>query len=112
MKRYILRFRKVDRDIFEQIKKGEKTIETRAATTRYKNIAAGDILVFVWDNSRLEKVVKKATTFKSVPEMLGRYDIKSIMPDLSTIEEALKQYKSFPGYEEKIKKFGIIALEL
>jgi|SRR3989344_1067207 len=112
MKKYTLRFREVDRHIFEQIRKKEKTVETRAATVKYKDIKKGDGLIFVCGGDKIEKEVKNATLFKSVRMLLRHHGIRNIMPDFSTIKEALKRYKLFPGYEEKIKKFGIIALEL
>ena len=31
---------------------------------------------------------------------------------MKSIEEATKAYHSYPGYEEKIKKFGLIAFKL
>lgn len=112
MNTYTLRFREVDKKTFEQIKNREKTVETRAATEKYRNIKQGDTLLCVCGSKKLEKVVKKTTVFKSIPELLKHHDIKSIMPDISTVEEATKQYYSFPGYREKIEKFGIAAFEL
>jgi len=39
-----LRFRQVNKDIFEAIKSGEKKIETRAATEKFRGVSAGDIV--------------------------------------------------------------------
>ena len=55
MKKYTLRFRKTDKGIFNDIKHGLKTIETRAATDRFRPIKAGDILIFVCGKERFEK---------------------------------------------------------
>lgn len=110
-KTYILRFRQSDKDIFEDILGGRKIVETRAATSRFKNIKAGDVLVFVCGKERFEKKVKKSVIFKNISAMLEKYKIKDIMPRLSTREELEKAYYGFSGYKEKIKKFGLIALE-
>ena len=34
------------------------------------------------------------------------------MPDISSVKELRDAYYSYPNYKEKIKKFGLIALEL
>ena len=112
MEKINLRFREVDRNIFNFIKNGTKTVETRAGTVKFRDIKAGDILVCVCGEDKLEKVIKKATIFKTIPELLKHYDVKSIMPSLSTAEEAIKQWYSFPGYKEKIEEFGLIAFEI
>jgi ASC-1-like (ASCH) protein len=43
--------------------------------------------------------------FKIIP-------FKKIMPSTDTPAEARKIYHSYPGYKEKIKKFGLVAFEL
>ena len=111
MAKHILRFRQTDRGIFENIRNGRKTVETRAATAKFKNITPGDTVVFICGNDRLEKKVKKVGIFKSIPSLLGRYKLKSIMPHLSSEEELKKAYYGFSGYKEKIKKSGLIAIE-
>jgi ASC-1-like (ASCH) protein len=54
-----LRFREVDRGIFEDVLKSEKKIETRAATKKFLNIKPGDTIRCVCGKDRLEKRVKK-----------------------------------------------------
>ena len=108
----ILRFRAVDRDGFNDIKAGRKKIETRAATKKYVEIKAGDILKIVCGKDYLEKKVKKVTIFKSIPDMLKKYRPNKINPKTKTEEELTKMYYSYPNYKEKIKEHGIIAMEL
>lgn len=38
--------------------------------------------------------------------------LKSAFPDLETAEQVRTRYANYPGYEEKIKEFGIIGFEL
>lgn len=109
---YILRFREVNKDTFEAVKKWTKRVETRAATKKYIEIKTGDILQFVCGKDKFEKKVKKAKIFKSITSMLRKYRIKDINPFLKTKAELREKYYSFPGYEEKIKKHGLIAFEL
>ncbi|MDD5145585.1 MAG: hypothetical protein PHF44_01965 [Candidatus Pacebacteria bacterium] len=107
-----LRFRQADRKIFNAIKSGEKRVETRAATTKFLNLKRGDGLRFVCGKDRFEKQVKKFAIFKSIDELVKKYKVKEINPFICSSEDLKKMYYSFPNYKEKIKKYGIIALEL
>ena len=110
MANHIFRFRQSDKNIFDDIRSGRKAVETRAATTKFKNIKPADIVVFVCGKDRFEKEVKSAEIFKDVPSILKKYRVGDIAPRLATEGDLIKMYHSFPGYEEKIKKFGLIAL--
>ena len=112
MKKYTLRFRQVNRDTFEAIRDGRKKVETRAATVKYQNIEAGDVLVLKCGKDILEKVVKKATVFKSFDAILNRYKMNDIDPFAMSVDDFKAAYYSYAGYKEKIKKHGLIALEL
>ena len=112
MNKYTLKFRAVNRDIFLDIKSGKKTVETRAATERYQNIKAGDIIVLVCGEEKFKKKVKKARIFKSITALLKTYPIKKIMPGMATEKEWRQELYNYPDYKEKIQKHGIVALEL
>lgn len=112
MNTYTLRFRSVDRDNFNEIKNGVKTVGTRAASTRYGDIQKGDELVIVCGKERITKKVKRVRHFKSIGSMFKAISLKKIMPWVKSIAEARKIYYSYPGYKEKIEKFGLVALEL
>ncbi len=109
---HILRFRKADKVVFDSIKNGEKTIETRAATAKFRKIKAGDILVFDCARERLEKEVKSVAIYKSTDELAGKVDFRKVMPFVFSVEEMKKVYYSFPNYKEKIAQFGLIAFSL
>ena len=112
MSKYTLKFRATNKSIFLDIKSGKKSVETRAASERYKDIKAGDIVVLVCGKERFGKKVKKARMFKSIKALLKTYPIKKIMPHFSTEKELQNACYSYPGYKEKIQKYGLIALEL
>lgn len=109
---YTLRFRAVDRVIFDAIKDGKKKVETRAATKKYESISQGDILRFVCDNSEFRKEVVTAKKFNSIKSLLDEYKPEDVNPNTKTAEELEKMYYSFSGYREKIKKYGIVAWEI
>ena len=111
-KKIILRFRIVDRDSFDEIRDGLKTVETRAASIRYRDIKKGDIIIIVCGKQRITKQVKRARHFKTIEIMLKTIPLKKIMPSVKSIIEVRKVYYSYPSYKDKIKKFGLVALEL
>lgn len=104
-----LRFREIDRDKFNKIVLGKKSIETRAATIKYKTVNIGDNLIIVCGKSKIKKEVKNIEHYKNVEEMLQKIDYIKVFPDAKSIKDVTKAYNSFPEYEEKIKTNGILA---
>jgi ASC-1-like (ASCH) protein len=112
MKKHILRFRAKDKKNFLELKDGLKCVETRAATERYRKIAKGDILVITCGNLRLEKKVKRVRIFKSVDALTKKIFYRKIMPTALSLSDVKKAYAGYPGYTEKLKKFGVVAWDL
>lgn len=105
-------FAKENREIFEMLMRGEKSVETRAATARYRGIKIGDTLSFACEGNSFEKVVIRTEIFPSVVMLLKKYRPEDINPKLKTVEEIISMYRSFPGYDAKIREHGILAIEL
>jgi len=103
---------KKDKEIFDFLKNNKKKIETRAATVRNSYAKTGDIALFICDKKRLKKKIAKVTHYKTIDALLRKYRPSLINPSVSKVAELKEMYYSFPGYKEKIKKFGILALEL
>lgn len=112
MAKHILTIRGTDRQFFELIKFGEKTIETRAATDKYRRIKAKDILIFKCGKNKLEKAVTRVHHFRTIEDLAGSLDLRKIMPFVSSIKQAKLVWYSFPGYQEKIRKYGLVAFEI
>jgi len=104
-----LRFREVNRDIFDAIRDGRKKVETRAATVRYQKAKKGDRVILVCGKDIFEKHIAGVYIFKSIDDLLQKYKVREINPNVETEEELRKLYYSFPGYREKIKKHGLVA---
>ena len=109
---WTLRFRKVDRAHFEEIRGGKKSIETRAATPKYAAIATGDRLRFVCGKREVTKRIMKRHHFKSPAAMLRKLPLKRIAPHLETPAELGAMYATYPSYPAKIKRYGLFAFEL
>ena len=90
MNNWTPRIKAKDKPIFNDIKSGLKTIETRVATEKYKKIKQ----------------------FRTRDKMFIKIPFKEILPRSATEKETREKYDSFPGYPEKIKKFGLVAFYL
>ena len=112
LKKYILPVREADREIYELIKSGKKKVETRAGGPKYQNIQKGDVIVLKCGKSKFERTVAEVRKFKSVNGMLRRYKPSDIHPDIQSAEELINLYHSFPGYDQRLKKHGIMVFEL
>ena len=107
--KYILRFRATDKKNFLELKDGLKSVETRAATERYRKVAKGDVLVIVCGKAQIEKKVKRVRIFKSIGLMIKAIPYRRIMPSAASVAIMKKAYAGYPGYTEKLKKFGVVA---
>lgn len=112
MVRRILKFRAVNRDIFEALVSGRKKIETRAATLKYRKIRVGDIMILNCVREKVERRIASVENFKTIAALLKKYRPEDIHPDLHSASEAKKLYYSFPEYKEKIKDFGLVVWKL
>lgn len=111
-KKIILRFRAVNRDIFLAIKNNKKKIETRAASKKFRAIKIGDKIILICGKEKIERYAKKIKVFKTIKALLRKYKPRQINPKTFSEKEITKMYYNFPGYKEKIKKYGLIAMEL
>jgi ASC-1-like (ASCH) protein len=112
-----LRFREYP--IFELIKVGKKTVETRALNPEepdryFGNVQIGDnIELYAVDTGEaLVREVVRVTIYNSFEEYLEREDLGKIFGSEVSKETATEKHLSFPGYEEKLRKNGIIAFEI
>jgi ASC-1-like (ASCH) protein len=108
----ILKLREADRDIFEAIKSGKKKVETRAGTERYSDISVGTKIVFSCGNDKFEKEIMKVEKFKTIKALVKKYKPAEINPQCKTEDQLRDMYYSFQDYQEKIKKHGLVVMEL
>lgn len=108
---YTLRFRAVDRDIFDAIRSGKKNVETRAATPKYAHMKKGEMLRFVCGAKKFEKRITRVAKFRTITGLLRHYKPEQINPKAHSKKEIEAMYVGFPGYREKLKKHGLVAFE-
>jgi ASC-1-like (ASCH) protein len=123
MARWILKFAsyKKRNDIFDAVKRGEKTIETRsinlAAKRNYSQVKPEDILVMLSldTKERIEKIVTFVHIYKSVAEMAKKESTEKIIPGVKTSKELIDIFEELKkkwgrSYANKLEKYGIVAM--
>jgi ASC-1-like (ASCH) protein len=107
-----LPFLEENRDTFNLIRDGKKTFETRAGSLEYFTIREGDGIDFSCGDETVLKKVKKVSHYKTLDELFTMYKPNEINPATFSIEEMKEKYLSFPGYEKRLQKYGILVFEL
>ena len=106
-------------DVYKNIESGTKSIETRAGEEGVEGYQEGDELKFSLLEEKSRKILKsglrrritKVHHFDSIDEMLKILDIKKISPGKTTTEYQ-KTMEGYPGFQERLKKYGVWAFEL
>lgn len=123
MARWTLKFAsyKKRNDIFDAVKSGEKTIETRpinlAVKQNYSQVKVGDVLVMISldTKERIEKRVTFVHIYKSVTELAKKEPVGKILPGVKISEELVDVFEEFKkkwgkSYANKLEKYGIVAI--
>lgn len=103
---------KLDNDSFVAMKYGYKTIEMRLNDEKRSLIQKGDYIEFT-NTSTDEKMmakVKSINAYKSFDELYSHYDkilLGYAKDECASPDDMLKYYD-----EEKIRKYGVIAIEV
>lgn len=91
------------------LKTGVKKFDTRAGGPKYAKVTAGDTIIFTCRGERFERKVHEVQHFKNPDELFKVYDYREIMPLAHSQEEAAASFYQFPGYKERISRYGILA---
>lgn len=111
---------------YEAMKSGEKKLTGRAGDSSVKNYFEMDIkekirIQHVDDSDNLiegeyfEAEVKKMTKYNTpnaLENALEHEKVENLLPGVTSIEEAVKIYNSFPDYKKRIENHGFVVIEL
>jgi len=111
---------------YDLIDRGMKTVEGRVADwnkleKNYIKLMQGDIATFWAVDDAYKKMdehpemifeVAYNRQYPGVASMLEAEGLERVLPGFDSIEAGVTLYHSFPGYEARIKKYGIHAIGL
>lgn len=96
----------------KQIKDGLKTVEGRINTGIFKIVRPGDIIQFFSRTGMITVGVNAIYEYKTFAEMLRAEKLSQILPDIRDVNQAIRLYRSFPGYQRKELRCGVVAVHL
>jgi len=106
-----------DITLFLAIKNGFKKTEVRALDSElstkafYNDIKPGDQINFFCGNDSILKRVTSIHKYKSLECLLNTEKLEDIEPGIEVNALRIKLL-GFPGYPDRIKKYGLIAIRL
>lgn len=106
---------KVMQQFIHPIRSGAKTIEGRINAGNPATFKVGDKIRFLCPPNEADDVhctIVKIEPFASFREMLEKTNFTYCIPSSNTLEEALAVYHSIPGYKERAKEHGVLAIHI
>ncbi len=100
---------------------GEKTVEGRKQSSKYKNLKVGDILRFQVNGELLDNKIPKEfyakicdiKLYSTIREYLQTEGINKCLPGVTEIDEAVNVYTSLmKTTEEEINKVGFMGIHI
>ena len=112
MSEYCLVIREQDRNVFDDIVQGRKIIETRAATPKYQSVRVGDWFTFVCGPDSVSKSIAGIAWYENIDDLYEHVSVEKVLPSAGSIEAAKRIHLGFPGYQDKLATYGVMAFEL
>lgn len=94
------------------IKGGQKRVEGRINTGVFKNISPGQQIRFYCRESEVNCEVVHVRRYSSFSDMLHGEGVRNILPNTSSVDAGVRLFHSFPGYAERSRRYGTIAIEI
>ena len=102
----------VQSSYLRMIRSGKKNVEGRIAKSKYGSFRPGDTLEFRSEDEILVTKIVELKHFSSFEQMLNHYGVQACLPDLDSVEEAVKVYRSFPNYAEQESIYGVMGIKI
>ena len=91
----------------DAIGNGTKRVEGRINDGKAATFKPGDSICF---SGAITCRITKIEPYTSFKAMLDACGFKNCIPNATTIEEAIAVYNSIPGYTDRVKKYGCLAI--
>lgn len=96
----------------EHIKAGRKRWEGRLNVGAPAGASKGCLAVFSSGRDNLEMTVQSVRKYGSFEDMLQDLGVETCLPGVTSVARGVSIYHGFPGFAEKEKQFGVVAMEL
>lgn len=106
------RFFRLQRQYLENIKSGRKRWEGRLNVGAAAGVSIGCKATFSSGSDTLEMTVRSVRYYKTFEAMLCDLGVDTCLPGIGSLSQGIAIYHSFPGYAQKERQFGVVAMEL
>lgn len=103
----------LDKIYFDLIKQRKKIYETRVYDEKRQQIKLKDIIEFKdrSSNRTFKAMITELSYFDNFKTAIEDCGLKKVMPNVRSIEDAVKLYESFPNYKTGAKKYGVLRMK-
>lgn len=104
----------LDRKFMDQIRSGRKCVEGRVNSPKYHSLEIGAQIKFVEEGAEENEILAEVEELHTYPgffEYLCAEGMQNCLPGVDTFSEGVEIYRGFPGYREKEKEFGALAIK-
>ena len=100
---------------FTNVLLGKKIYETRVNDKKRQKMNLGDTIIIKHNDDESKKyqvVITGKKIYKTFKKAIEDSGVKKVLPNVTSINNGVKLYKSFPGYTEGAKKYGVVRFTL
>ncbi len=105
----------LQRTYIDLIRRGSKTIEGRINSGGFSRLEEGSQIKFFDRREPTYDVLCNILgigRYKTFIEMLEAEGFLNMIPDASSLDEAVRIYNGIPSYPERARRYGVLALRL
>jgi len=101
-------------EYFDAIKSGSKTAEGRPNSSKFKDLKPGMDICFrsTITNETIICSIQGMHVYTNFADMLHQEGIDTMLPGVASIEQGVALYESFPGYSDRVKECGALAIKI
>lgn len=101
---------------YEFIRDGIKTFEIRVFREKQQGMKVGDIWSFSHNDHAclptIRVVITEIKVYGNFREAVVDTDLAKLLPQVTSLEEAVLTYEGFGNYKENSKKYGVVRFSL
>jgi len=105
----------LQKQYFDLIKTGKKTVEGRINSGSFQNLRVGSKIKFFEQNDPRNFLICEVieiNSYSSFREMLESEGVENMLPSTKSLEQGVKVYEQIPGFKKRCEKYGCLGLKI
>lgn len=96
----------------DAIRSGRKTVEGRIDSGLFQRMQPGTLVKWFCQGNSVTTRIERVTKYPSFSAMLKAEGVEKCLPGVASVDAGIGIYHSIPGYPERSKESGVVALQL